>query len=50
MLCEGVVLIAKSGMQKVVALSTAEAEVMAMITCVKEILYVEKVMASMDLK
>ena len=43
-------MIAKSGMQKVVALSTAEAEVIAMIACVQEMLYVDKLMKSMGLK
>ena len=49
-LFEGVVLVAKSGMQKVVALSTAEAEVIAIVMCVQEMLYIDKVVTSMGLK
>ena len=40
----------KSGMQRIVALSSAEAEVIAVIQCVQEILYVKKVVESMKLK
>ena len=49
-LFEGVVLVAKSSMQKIVALSTAEAEVIAMVMCVQEMLYIDKVVTSMSLK
>ena len=49
-LFEGVVLVAKSGMQKIVALSTAEAEVIAIVMCVQEMMYVDKVVTSMGLK
>ena len=49
-LFEGVVLVAKSGMQKVVCLSTTEAEVIAMVMCVQEMMYIDKVVTSMGLK
>ena len=37
-------------MQRIVALSSAEAEVIAVIQCVQEMLYVKKVVESMKLK
>ena len=40
-LFEGTVLIAKSGIQKLVALLTAEVEVIAIITCVQEMMYID---------
>ena len=40
----------KSGMQKIVALSTDEAEVIAMIQCVQEMLDVKKLIESLQLK
>ena len=49
-LLEGVVLVAKSGMQKIVALSTAEAEVIAMVMCIQEMMYIDKVVTLMGLK
>ena len=46
---EGVVVAVKSGMQRIVALSSAEAEVIAVIQCVQEMLYIKKVIESMKL-
>ena len=40
----------KSGMQRIVALSVSEAEVIAMVQCVQEMLYVMKLLNSMELK
>ena len=47
---EQAVVTAKSGMQKIVALSVTEAEVIALVMCVQEMLYIAKVLESMDLK
>ena len=44
------VIVAKSGMQRIVALSTAEAELIAMVQCVQEMLFVKKFMESLELK
>ena len=49
-LFEGVVLLEKLKMQKIVCLSTAEAEVISMVMCVQEMMYVDKVVTSMGLK
>ena len=49
-LFKGVVLVAKLGMQKIVCLSTAEAEVIAMVMCIQEMMYVDKVIMLMGLK
>ena len=40
----------KSGMQKIVSLSVTEAEVIAMVMCVQEMLYIMKVIESMELQ
>ena len=47
---EGSVVSCKSGMQKIVALSVTEAEVIALVMCVQEMLYVMKVLESMELQ
>ena len=47
---DGVVVAVKSGMQRIVVLSSAEAEVIAVIQCVQEMIYDEKVVESMKLK
>ena len=40
----------KSEMQKIVALSVTEAEIIAIVQCVQEMLYVKKLLESMNLK
>jgi hypothetical protein len=40
----------KSGMQKIVALSVTEAEVIALVQCVQELLYMMKILQSMKLE
>ena len=47
---EGAVVAVKSGMQRIVALSTAEAELIAMIQCVQDMLYVKKLVESLKLE
>ena len=47
---EGAVVAVKSGMQRIVALSTAEAELIAMIQCVQDMMYVKKLIESLELK
>ena len=47
---ENTVIAVKSGMQKVVALSTTEAETIAIVQCVQELLYVMKLIESLKLK
>ena len=42
--------VVKSGMQKIVALSTAEAELIAMVQCVQEMLFLKKFIESLGLK
>ena len=44
---EGAVVTAKSGMQKIVALSVTEAEMIALVMCVQEMLYIKKILESM---
>ena len=39
----------KSGMQKIVALSVTEAEVIALVQCVQEMMYMKKIMESLEL-
>ena len=39
----------KSGMQKIVALSVAEAEVTALVMCVQEMMYIKKLIESIEL-
>ena len=45
---EDTVIAVKSGMQKIVALSTTEAETIAIVQCVQELLYVMKLIASLS--
>ena len=40
----------KSGMQKIVSLSVTEAEVIALVQCVQELLYMKKIMESLSLQ
>ena len=47
---EGAVIAIRSVMQKIVALSVTEAEVIAIVQCVQEIMYVKKVLEGMNLK
>ena len=47
---EDAVISVKSRMQKIVSLSVTEAEVIALVMCVQEMLYVVKVIESMKLK
>ena len=47
---EGAVVAVKSGMQRIMALSTAEAELIAMIQCVQVMMYVKKLVESLELK
>ena len=47
---EDAVISAKSGMQKIISLSVTEAEVIALVMCVQEMLYVMKVLESMELR
>ena len=47
---ENTVVSCKSGMQKIVALSVTEAEVIALVMCVQEMLYIKKVLESMELE
>ena len=47
---ENAIVAAKSGMQKIVALSTTEAEIIAAVQCVQEMLYVMKLIQSIGLK
>ena len=46
---EGAIVSDKSGMQKIVALSVAEAEVIALIMCVQETMYIKKLIESIEL-
>ena len=47
---EGAVVAVKSGMQRIIALSVCEAEVIAMVQCVQEMMYLKKLLTSMKLK
>ena len=47
---EDALIAVKSGMQKIVAISVTEAEVIAMVQAVQEMMYVKKLIESMDLK
>ena len=47
---EGTPVVVKSGLQKIVAFSTAEAELIAMVQCIQEMIFVKKVLESMELK
>ena len=47
---EGAIIAVKSGMQKIIALSTTEAEVIAVVQCVQEMIYVMKLIESLRLK
>jgi hypothetical protein len=47
---EDAVVAVKSGMQRIVALSVSEAEVIALVMCVQEVLYCKKILESMQLK
>ena len=47
---EGTIIAVKSRMQKIVALSVTKAEIIALVQCVQEMLYVMKVMGSLELK
>ena len=47
--CRAIVAV-KSGMQKIVALSVTEAEIIALVQCVQEMLYVMKLIESLDMK
>lgn len=47
---EGAPITVKSSMQKTVALSVTEAELMAGVTCAQDMLYARKVLESLDLK
>lgn len=47
---ENSIVATKSGMQKIVALSTTEAEIIAAVQCVQEMLYVMKLIQSLGLK
>ena len=47
---EDAVVAVKSGMQKIVALSVTEAEVIAMIQCIQEMMYIKKILESMELR
>jgi hypothetical protein len=47
---EDAVIVVKSRMQKIVALSVSEAEVIALVRCVQEVLYCKKILESMQLK
>ena len=47
---EGAVIAVKSGMQKIVALSVTEAEMIALVQCVQEMIYTMKVLESLELK
>ena len=47
---EDTVVAVKSGMQKVVALSTTEAETIAIVQCVQELLYIMKLIESLKMK
>jgi hypothetical protein len=47
---EGTVIAVKSGMQKIVALSVTEAEIIALVQCVQEMMYAAKILESLELK
>jgi len=47
---EDAVIAVKSGMQRIVALSVTEAEVIAMVQAIQELLYAKKVLEAMELK
>ena len=47
---EDAIIAVKSGMQKIVAISVTEAEVIALVQCVQELMYMLKVLQSMVLK
>ena len=47
---EDAIIAVKSGMQKIVAISVTEAEVIALVQCVQELMYMLKVLQSMLLK
>ena len=47
---EDAIITVKSGMQKIVAISVTEAEVIALVQCVQELMYMLKVLQSMLLK
>ena len=47
---EGTPVAVKSGMQCIVALSVSEAEVIAMVQCIQEMLYIKKLIESIELK
>ena len=48
-ICKAIVAV-KSGMQKIVSLSTTEAEIIALVQCVQEMLYIMKLIKSLDMK
>jgi hypothetical protein len=47
---EGALISVRSGMQKIVALSVSEAEIIALVQCVQEVMFVMKLIKSMSLK
>ena len=47
---EDALITVKSGMQKIVAISVTEAEVIALVQCVQELMYMKKLLESMELK
>ena len=47
---EGSLISVRSGMQKIVALSVSEAEVIALVQCVQEVMFAKKILESMQLK
>lgn len=46
---EGAIVAVKSGMQRIVALSIAEAKLIALIQCIQEMMYVKKLIESLEL-
>jgi hypothetical protein len=47
---EDTIIAVKSGMQKIVALSVTEAEIIAIVQCVQEMLYIMRLIESLQLK
>ena len=47
---EGAPIAIKSGMQKIIALSSSEAELIALVQCLQEIMFMKKVLESMELQ
>ncbi len=47
---EGALISVKSGMQKIVALSVSEAEIIALVQCIQEVMFVKKIIESIGLK